>query len=166
MATPVDDDPMRWLRDRAAITDLVLRFALALDTHDWALLRACLADVVEVDYRGFRGEPPGRLSAEAFVERRRTALSALRMQHISTNHLVEVDGDAGRCHSCFLIHRLHPALPEGANTLDSAGHYLHRLRRTADGWVMTGITQRLLWSRGHPEVHGALRPPPATPSPP
>jgi hypothetical protein len=154
-----DDERLRRLSDRAEITDVVLRFALAMDLHDWPLLRACLADEVETDYGAFRNEPVARVSADAFVARRASALADLRMQHVSTNHLVEIDGDEAVCRSCFLIHRVHPGLPHGENTLDSAGHYVHRLIRTNDGWRIRGIVQTPLWTRGNPQVHGALRRP-------
>jgi SnoaL-like domain len=152
------EERLRWLCDRAEVVDTVLRFALALDTHDWAMLRGCLADAVEVDYSAFRNEPPGTLPADEFVRRRITGLSQLRMQHVSTNHLVEIDGHAATCRSCYLIHRVHTGLPAGENTLDTAGHYVHRLARTPDGWRIAGIVQTVLWSRGNPRVHGVLRP--------
>ena len=152
-----DIDLLRRLHARAEVTDLVLRFAHAFDMHDWELLRSTLADEVEVDYQSFRGDPPGHLSADEFVERRRRALSHLRMQHLSTNHLVEVTGEVATCRSCFVIHRLDPRLPDGENTLDTTGHYVHRCRRTPEGWKITAIAQVVLWTRGNPEVHGALR---------
>ncbi|HEX8830590.1 MAG TPA: nuclear transport factor 2 family protein [Longimicrobium sp.] len=151
------EERLRWLCDRAEVVDTVLRFALALDTHDWPVLRGCLADAVEVDYSAFRNEPPGTLAADEFVARRADALGGLRMQHLSTNHLVEIDGDTATCRSCYVIHRVHPDLADGENTLDTAGHYVHRLARTPAGWRITGITQTLLWSRGNPRVHGALQ---------
>ena len=58
-----------------------------------------------------------------------------------------------------LIHRLDPAGPRDANTFDTAGHYVHGLRRTPQGWRIDRIEQRVLWSRGEPRVHGALRGP-------
>ena len=59
----------------------------------------------------------------------------------------------------LLIHRLNPAAPTGDETFDTAGHYVHRLARTAGGWRIDGIVQTVLWSRGNPQIHGALRRP-------
>jgi hypothetical protein len=151
---------MHALRDRAAVTDTVLRFAHALDAQDWALLRSCLAPTLHVDYRALRGDPPATVSAEDYVAARVRGLGGLRTQHISTNHLVTVDGDRAECRSAFLVHRLDPARAAGANTFDSAGHYLHGLTRTETGWRIDRIIQTVLWSRGNPDVHGALRAPP------
>jgi hypothetical protein len=148
---------LRHLADRLEITEVVLRFARAMDVQDWALLRDCLLPELEVDYSDLRGDPPATVAAEEFVAARIKGLAGLKTQHISTNHLVTIDGDRAECASCFLIHRVDPAAPEGSNSFDTAGHYLHRLRRTAAGWRIHGIVQTVVWNRGRPEVHGALR---------
>ena len=150
-------DRLRALADRAEITDLVLRFAHAFDLHDWPALRACLLPTIEVDYSDLRGERPATMAADDFVAARARALGALRLQHLSTNHLVTVSGDDGECTSAFVIHRIDPARPDGENTFDTAGRYTHRVRRTPDGWRIARIEQRVLWNRGNPDVHGALR---------
>lgn len=153
---PTDAAALRALTDRADITDLVLRFAQAFDRQDWAALRACLLPTIEVDYSDLRGDPPATITADEFVAARARALGALRTQHLSTNHLVTVTGDDGECASAFLIHRVDPARGRD-NTFDTAGHYTHRVRRTPDGWRIARIEQRVLWNRGNPDVHGALR---------
>jgi hypothetical protein len=152
-----DEPTLRHLIDRAEITDLVLRFARAMDGQDWSLLRSCLAPEVAVDYSDLRGDPPATVSADAFVAARVAGLAGLVTQHISTNHLVTIDGDRAECASCFLIHRVDPAARPGSNSFDTAGHYLHRLSRTPGGWRISGITQTVVWNRGNPDVHGALR---------
>jgi len=128
-----------------------------MDAQDGTLLRACLAPLLDVDYSDLRGDPPSVMTADDYVAARVKGLAGLKTQHISTNHLVTIDGDRAECASCFLIHRLNPAAPDGGNTFDSAGHYVRRLRRADGGWRAEGIAQTVLWSRGDPEVHGALR---------
>jgi hypothetical protein len=39
-----ESEAVRHLLDRAETTDVVTRFAVALDTRDWTLWRSCLAD--------------------------------------------------------------------------------------------------------------------------
>jgi hypothetical protein len=154
----VDDRALlRRLADRFEVIDTVLRFAHSMDAQDWARLRSCLAETLDVDYSDLRGHPPARVSAEAFVAARIEGLQGLRTQHLSTNHLVSIDDDRAECLSCFLIHRVSPTAPAGQDAFDSAGHYTHRLRRAPEGWRIEAITQRVLWSRGNPAVHGALR---------
>jgi len=153
----VSDPALAWLRDRAEVTDTVLRFANAMDRQDWAALRACLADELEIDYSALRGEPPRTVLAEEYVAGRVSGLAGLRTQHVSTNHVVTVAGDRAECVSAFLIHRLDPARPPESQTFDTAGHYRHGLARAGNGWRIDRIVQTVLWSRGNPDVHGALR---------
>jgi 3-phenylpropionate/cinnamic acid dioxygenase small subunit len=150
---------LRDLLDRDAVRDLVVRFANAFDLRDWNALRACLAAEIFVDYSAFRGEPPRTVTAEAYVDARASALAALRTQHLSTNHQVTLAGDRAECFSAFLIHRVAPAAPAGADTFDTAGHYWHGCARTPDGWRIDRIRQTVLWTRGTPEIHGAFRTP-------
>jgi len=96
------------LLDRQAVVDTVVRYAWALDAKDWALARSCFADAVEADYGDLRGGRPERVPADAFVARRREALERLDTHHLSTNHLVTLDGDTAICTSATLIHRRDP----------------------------------------------------------
>jgi hypothetical protein len=147
---------LRDLLDRDAVRDLVVRFANAFDLQDWNALRACLAAEIFVDYSAFRGEPPRTVTAEDYVESRASALAALKTQHLSTNHQVTLEGDRAECFSAFLIHRIAPA---SGDFLDTAGNYWHGCSRTPDGWRIDRIRQTVLWTRGTPEIHGALRTP-------
>ncbi len=153
------DSELRDLLDRDAVRDLVVRFANAFDLRDWDALRVCLAAEIFVDYSAFRGEPPGTVAADAYVAARASALSALKTQHLSMNHQVTLAGDRAECFSAFLIHRVAPSAPAGADTLDTAGHYWHGCARTPDGWRIDRIRQAVLWTRGTPEIHGAFRTP-------
>ncbi len=40
-----------------------------MDGQDWALLRACLAPNVHVDYSDLRRDPPATIAADGFVGR-------------------------------------------------------------------------------------------------
>jgi hypothetical protein len=153
------DSELRGLLDHDAVRGLVIRFANAFDLRDWNALRACLGAEIFVDYSAFRGESPATVTAEAYVAARVSALSALKTQHLSTNHQVTLAGDRAECFSAFLIHRIAPAAPAGADTFDTAGHYWHGCARTPDGWRIDRIRQTVLWTRGTPEIHGAFRTP-------
>src|SRR4030095_14891679 len=102
------DAALQALVDRQEIVDTIVRWAYALDTKDWAAARTCFTDEVETDYSDPRDTSPTRLTAEAFVELRRRAHAKLMTQHLSTNHLVTLDGDHATCVSATLIHRLRP----------------------------------------------------------
>jgi hypothetical protein len=140
------------LADRQAIVDTIVRSAWALDAKDWAAARACFTDEVETDYGDLRGTGAERVSADAFVELRRRALGPLKTHHMSTNHLVTLDGDRATCVSAMLIHRLDPTR-DTDNTFDTLAHYTHTLVRTPRGWRITRVRQTVDWNRGNPAIH-------------
>lgn len=150
------DITLQWVKDRADITDTILRFFYAIDTHNWNLLRSCLAETLDVDY-AMRGESRRITFADEFVEQRCKELSHLQMQHINTNHLITINGNEAECTSCFLIHHLDPTQPLGENAFHITGHYKHDLIQTASGWLINYIKQTVIWSNGNPKIHGAFR---------
>ena len=144
------------LVDRAAVIDVVLGFARALDAKDWAACRRCFMDEIETDYSDLRGEPPQTVKADDFVALRRTALEKLKTLHLSANHLVTVEGDRATCASAAVIHRFRPA---DAERFDTYCAYTHTLARTASGWKISKVKQTVYWNTGNPDVHaGARRP--------
>lgn len=132
------------------ISELICRFQLAFDLHDWAALRACLADLVFVDYSSFRRDEPGLIRAESYVEQRRSAMSHLRVQHDHTNMQVEVAEGTATVRCNYSIHRFEDG---GPRHLHSLGRYRFTLSRRADGWVIDGIEQQLLANEGDPSLH-------------
>jgi hypothetical protein len=143
--------------DHLEIIELIIRFAAAFDSQDWAALRACLVDEIDIDYSQLRGEPPSRLSADAYVESRRQGLAGLETLHVSTNHLVTIADDSASCRSTLMVFRVDPAMAAGENRFDTVGRYEHGLIRTAQGWRITRIKQTVLVQEGNPMVHGAMR---------
>jgi hypothetical protein len=144
------------LVDRQAIVDTVVRWAVALDTKDWAAAAGCFTDEIEADYGDLRGTGPARVGAREFVELRRQALERLRTHHLSTNHLVTLDGDRATCVSAMLIHRLDPQRA-GDNTFDTLAYYTHGLVRTAQGWRIARVKQAVAWNRGNAAIHTGAR---------
>ena len=137
------------------MSDVVLGFARSLDAKDWAECRRCFLDEIETDYSDLRGEPPARVTADAFVAKRRAALERLKTLHLSTNHLVTVDGDRATCASAAVIHRLRP---EDGERFDTYCAYTHTLARTAAGWKIAKVKQTVYWNTGNPDIHsGAQR---------
>jgi 3-phenylpropionate/cinnamic acid dioxygenase small subunit len=143
--------------DRQDVVDTIVRYASALDAKDWAAARSCFTDEIEADYADLRGSGPERLAAQAFVDLRRRALEGLKTHHMSTNHLVTLDGDRASCVSAMLIHRLDPRR-RSDNTFDTLAHYTHDLVRTARGWRIARVQQRVAWNRGNPAVHSGAHP--------
>lgn len=147
---------LQLLLDRTEIGEVIARFATALDEKDWPRFRSCFTKEIEADYSDFRGEPPAVISADTFVDQRREALEELTTQHLSTNHIITVEGSSATCTSCAVIHRRRQ-LGDSHGTFDTHGYYTHVLTRTPEGWKICKVQQKVLWSSGDPQVHGFHR---------
>jgi hypothetical protein len=149
-----DERSLSLIRDRAAVIEVVLAVARALDVKDWAACRRCFTDEIETDYSDLRGEPPQIVKADEFVELRRTALERLKTLHLSVNHLVTVDGDRATCVSAAIIHRFRP---EDGERFDTYCAYTHALVRAGGLWKIGKIKQTVYWNTGNPDIHSGAR---------
>ena len=85
------------IADRLAISDVIIRYATALDTRDWRLLRSILTDRVAIDYTSFDPDLDLEMDAAEWVHRVRGLAGFDATQHLSTNHRHHIDGDTATC---------------------------------------------------------------------
>ena len=149
-----DERSLSLIQDRAAVIEVVLAVARALDVKDWAACRRYFTDEIETDYSDLRGEPPQIVKADEFVELRRTALERLKTLHLSANHLVTVEGDRATCVSAAIIHRFRP---EDGERFDTYCAYTHALVRAGGLWKIGKIKQTVYWNTGNPDIHSGAR---------
>jgi uncharacterized protein (TIGR02246 family) len=141
------DGDLRQLIDRQAVTDLLVRYVLALDSHDWEAVAGCFAPDAVFLHPGGQVEGPA-----AIVSRARAALEPLDgSQHLLGSISVTVDGDAARATSYFHAQHVRAGAP-GGDLYVIAGTYRDRLRRDAGGWVIVERAQDYSWRSGNPEV--------------
>ncbi|MGB1286809.1 MAG: nuclear transport factor 2 family protein [Aggregatilineales bacterium] len=145
---------MQDLHDKDAVRDVILRVAHAMDMHDWDLCRRCFMDNIETDYSDLRGDPPAVISADAYVEKRRVALSSLKTLHMSTNHLITLNDNDAICHSGAMIYRYHP---DSDDFFHTCARYEHRLKQTDEGWKISHIKQVVVWNTGNPQLHSGAK---------
>lgn len=123
-----EDAVARLVTDRAAIRDLVARYAIAVDRKDWAAVRACFTADATCDYVWFRGDVA---TVVGHIERGLARFE--RTMHLVGTHLAEVSGDAAAAETYALCHhRLRTA--DGAVDRVVGLRYLDALVRTPDGW--------------------------------
>ncbi len=145
------EQEVQLLADRAAISDVLHRYATGLDMRDWALYRSVFTDEVDIDFSS-AGIPAGRMKADDWVERLRVPFAGFdATQHLSANHVHDIRGDEATCTSYmraehFVINS------EGENYYTLGGYYTNRLVRTADGWKLCGVTLTVTWNRGNRNV--------------
>jgi 3-phenylpropionate/cinnamic acid dioxygenase small subunit len=135
------------ISDKLEITEVLYRYASALDGRKPELLRAVfLEDAIFTIGAGvgeFRG--PDAI-AEVVME----FLGGLETsQHIVTNPVIELDGDRARSR-CYL-HAQHylPDQRTGGNTLEIGGTYHDDLVRTDDGWRIAKRELEVTWTEGN-----------------
>lgn len=140
---------LQYLFDRAQIIDLLTRFAVSIDTRDWARFRSCFADEVEFDYPASIGNVT--LSADSLLQIAPRFFAHLdATQHLSANHQVEIEGDRAVCLSTLHASHYLDACP-GGSIQRQIGYYRTVLKRL-DGWRIVQSEQRVSWNEGNQEV--------------
>lgn len=150
LAPPTDPAAqLQWLVDRAAISDLLVDFARALDDQDWNAYAANYAEDGVLDIAPTISHR-GRSGLADFV-----AASLGRYagtHHLSSNHAITIDGDRATARSYLLAAHVFDA-EQPHRHADGAGWYLCRLRRTAQGWRFTHVTLEIRYVAGEPLLH-------------
>lgn len=140
------------MSDHQAICEVRYRYAMGLDTCDWALYRSIFTDEIEIDFSSFNGVPAGTMSADDWVAQCRVFFTGLdASQHVMTNPLVEVDGDRARCRM-YMTADHYFANDQGGNRYVIGGFYDDRLVRDGDGWLLEAVTLTLFWQRGNRHI--------------
>jgi hypothetical protein len=146
--------------DKLAVAETVYRYALGIDTRDFALYRSIFAPEVAIDFTSYSGGEAAVMTAEAWVQGVRPLFTGLAAtQHSMTNPLATVDGDRATCRMYMQAHHVYePGDPASWFTI--GGYYDDTLVRSADGpagWLITGVTLTVLWRRGDPAIMVAAR---------
>jgi len=126
--------------DRLAISDVLIRYATALDGRDWELLASCFTDDATLDY-----DTSGTYGRDAFVEHCRAGLARMKAtQHCVTNHVISTDGD--RAHSTSYVIAQH--VGENDVTFTLGGTYSDDLVRAGTGWRIASRRFVTSWKAG------------------
>jgi hypothetical protein len=145
--------------DERAVAETVYRYALGVDSRDWALYRAQFADRVRVDFSSHFGQPIVELDADDWVAAVRPGFERLHAtQHLMTNPLADVTGDTARIRMYVqATHVLDPTDPASIFTV--GGCYDDELVRRGAQWALTSVRLTVLWHTGDPSIMDAARRP-------
>jgi 3-phenylpropionate/cinnamic acid dioxygenase small subunit len=125
--------------DREQIADVLIRYATGIDFKDWALLRTCWTEDVDVDY-GEVGRYSGADAITGLMEQLHGAMGPT--YHRLTNFAIAVDGDSATARS--YVHAVLQAVSDdAASWVEALGHYDDELIRTADGWRIARRTTNI-----------------------
>jgi hypothetical protein len=141
--------------DRVELTELLSRFAMGLDTCDWAMYRSVFTEEFELDYSSWRPEHLGPRRADDWVERATRLFPGLTAsRHALSNLLVTFDPDDADAATVSANVCADHVLVDGDATevFTLNGRYDDRCVRTDDGWRIAGKRLTVLWATGDRDV--------------
>ncbi len=130
--------------DRAAVLDVLARFAHGIDGRDWELYRSVFTDEIDVDYTSYRPGSRARMPADEWVDRARRLFPGLdATQHVLVNARVRAHGDGARVRTSMRAdHFL------AGERYSLGGTYLHLLTRDGASWRISAVTLTVTWTEG------------------
>ena len=135
--------------DRQEIVDVLVSYAVSMDTHDWDGLARCFTEDAVADF-GSLGPP--MYGASGIRDELRAICEPMDASfHLVGNHVIELDGDSASARSYLIAqHVLREAL--GGPIFHVAGTYHDDLIRTSDGWRITNKRLVAAWTDGNPTI--------------
>jgi SnoaL-like domain len=141
---------IRRLEDRVQISEQVIRYAMAVDRRDWAMLGRCFTEPVHADFTEL-GSLAADFARDDLVGLISGAISGFTAtQHLSPNHVIEFDvDDPGRAVCYSSMYAQHYLAGAQGDFLLLRGSYDNHLRRTPDGWRIERLIQHVSWPEGN-----------------
>ena len=137
----VDERAVQKLLDRAAIADLILRYARAVDRKDWDQVRACFAPDAYVDYGRFQGG-----AVEVFGNIRKAFKVFEHTMHFMEPRIIEIAGDEATTETYGIAY--HRMVHEGKpKDLVIGMRYSDELVRRNDPWLFRRRTLEYIFER-------------------
>jgi SnoaL-like domain len=142
---------VRRLEDRALISEVVTKYAIAVDRRDWTMFADCFTDPVHADYSE-NGLAAADFVRDELVAIVRDAVSGYTAtQHLSPNHVIAFDDDDPDRAICtsYMYAQHHVDTSEKSEFLLLRGSYSNHMVRTADGWRIERLIQHIGWREAH-----------------
>lgn len=115
---------------RRQIAELLRRYATAIDSKDWELLRACFADDAKTDY----GDVGQWSDADAITEFMADVHAGMRdTKHMLHNIAITV-GEPDRATAVSYVHAVLVPGQDPDEWIDAVGQYDDEIVLTEDGW--------------------------------
>ena len=153
---------LQTLEDRTAISELMYRYGMSIDSRDWPALRSCFADEMEIDLAGtpYGGGKLIAMSGDQWLASIERIVSQFAVtQHMISPYHIKVDGDRAVC-LAYLQARHFPADCKDEKVGVGPGRLLHQ----HDAPNSAGLEdpdleadRDLAAERSRPRVRGARR---------
>jgi 3-phenylpropionate/cinnamic acid dioxygenase small subunit len=133
------NDEIQRLTDRLDISDVITRYAFALDQCDWAAMEEVWDDEVDVDLPHVESGSE-KVSRTGMIDMIRATVGGFEAtHHMITNHLVTVNGDEASVKNYANAWHSVPTERGVTDYCLVRGFYDWRLRRTPEGWRINGM---------------------------
>ncbi|MFY1638048.1 nuclear transport factor 2 family protein [Solwaraspora sp. WMMB335] len=136
-----------YAEDRAAIVELLTRYAQCCDRREFDQVGGCFTDDARAEYSGKR-LPRGVAHIVAHMA---PLANLAASQHVVGSVSVDVTGDTATASSYTVAHLVRP-VDAGHEVVHRGLHYADQLVRTAAGWRISDRVHRVLWSTSTPTV--------------
>lgn len=158
---------VRYLVDRAEITDVMGRYCLGMDLRDWDMYRSCWAEQVNFDVGDFEFDerPFDNLGVDDWIAGLKAFFSGLESsQHVKYPVSFDFAGDRATVYAIMQgKHWMPHSAGEPLQTV--VGYYDEVYVRTPQGWKMSSSREKLHWNEGNyaiiernmPAMFAALR---------
>ena len=141
------------ISDRLEIQALMVRYARAIDTQDYALLDTCFVPDAHVDYTQSGGTKGPYPEVRAWLEKALAPFAT--MMHLIGNTTIEFDGDKASSRT-YVINPMGFPNPDGTLHMFTVGaHSVDKLVRTDVGWLIAERIEEAVYMDG--TLPGALQ---------
>lgn len=142
---------LKYLTDRAELTDVIGQYCFGMDTRDWTLYRDCWTDDMSVDLIELSGSEAGisTIKTDDWVDAIKAFFSEIPLsQHLKKPVKFEIDGDSATVLSIMQGKHWMPNR-KGDVLSTNVGYYRDRFVRTERGWKMFALKELIHWHEGN-----------------
>ncbi len=143
------DRAIQELADKAAIQEVITRYAFALDRRDPEMLASCFTSDAVFEFVGVR--------RTAGVDNIKWAAKRLerysKTQHQLGTQLIQVQGDEADAETYVVAYHWGNEGGAEREVMVVGGRYVDRLVRRDGRWLIRQRTLQAIWQRGHSLLH-------------
>jgi hypothetical protein len=134
------------LSDREEIREVLARWTLIVDTHDWAAYRSVVTEDADIDFSAIGAQ--GRTVSEnlTYIEGAATRFAGWQHHLTNTSFLELTDTEARTRTACFA-----PTVQKDGRVFFVGVWYHDTLRRTEEGWKVSARTTERVYFHNLPE---------------
>ena len=134
--------------DELNIQRIPTEIEVAVDSKNWVHARSFFTDQIRVDFSSLSGQPPATIAADDLIAAWSGNLGPNKQSRHQRGHgLITLDGDRASIYSQgYAWNRMEG---NGDPLWEVWGNYTHTLKRTPDGWKVTGMTFEMTHERGN-----------------